>query len=189
METKIRVRLETRQARSDLSALEKDGVRTAARVGRRLSSAVGSGLNRSLSAVGLGGGIGAGLAAVRGATESSFGDVLGEAFGSIGESLEQRLLGDLGEKARADRSAREETISAFGLIAGQTGRVPPGAKAYFDQIRSIRAQEEAGRNIFERDARFRSVGAQDLVDRVLSGIGELLTEAATLIADKLNPFS
>lgn len=189
METKIRVRLDTAQAKSDLNSLSREGLRAAGRVGNQLRASVSTGLGRTLGAVGLGGGIGAGLAAVRGATESSFGDVIGEAFGGIGFDLEQTLLGDLGEKARADKAAREETISAFGLIAGQTGRVPPGAKAYFDQIRSIRAQEEAGRKIFEDPANgFRSVSASQLIDQLLSGIGELLAKAADALAAKLNPF-
>ena len=187
METKIRVRLDTRQAKSDLNSLTREGIATAGRVGSRLRGAVGAGLNRSLGAIGLGGGVGAGLAAVRGATESSFGDVIGEAFGGFGEEFERDLgLQNLGEQARASKSAREETIAAFALQAGQLGRVPPGAKAYFDQIRQIRAQEEAGRNIFEDPANgFRGPGVGEVTDRLLEGVGNLLSEAVDALANKL----
>ncbi len=183
-EAKVRVRLDTRQAKGDLRGLTRAAAGVAGRVGGGIRRAVG----RGLGAVGLGAGIGTGLAAVRGATQSGLGDVIGEAFGGIGAELAQTLLGDLDEKAKASRTAREETIQAFGAIAGQTGKVPPGAQNYFNQIRSLRLQEEKGRELFERDERFRGPGIGDMIDRIMDGIGTLVSSAVDTLADKLNPF-
>ena len=183
-EAKVRVKLDTSAAKASLRGLTKTAAATAGRVGAGIRGAVG----RGLGAVGLGAGLGTGLAAVRGATSSGLGDVVGEAFGGIGAELAQTLLGDLDEKARADKAARNETIQAFGAIAGQTGKVPPGAQNFFNQVRSLRLQEERGKEIFERDDRFRSTGASDIIDRIMSGIGQLLSDAVNALAEKLNPF-
>lgn len=180
-EAKVRVSLDTRDAVAALNDMRRKASAVSGRVGSTLRRTVG----RGLGVIGLGGGVGAGLAAVRGATQSGLGDVIGEAFGGIGANIAQTLFGELDERAKASKAAREETIQAFGTIAGATGKIPPGAVNYFNQIRALREQEERGREIFERDDRFRSVGAQDLVDRVLAGIGQLLTQAVDYLWGKI----
>lgn len=137
--------------------------------------------------IGAGAAFGTGLAAVRGATSSGIGDVIGEALGGYGAEIAEFFLGDLDEKARASRSAREETIQAFGAIAGATNRIPPGARNFFEQVRSMRIQEERGREIFERDRDMRGPGVGQLVDRIMAGVGELLSSAVDKLASKLNP--
>lgn len=184
-EAKVRVRLDTSAARGDLRALTRTAANVAGRVGQGLRRSVG----RGLGAVGLGGGVGAGLAAVRGATQSGLGDVIGEAFGGIGARLAQTLFGDLDETAKADKRAREETIQAFGTIAGATGKIPEGAVNWFNSVQSLRLQEEKGRELFEQDDNFRSTSAGDLVDRVMSGLGVLISEAVDALAKKLNPLN
>jgi hypothetical protein len=139
--------------------------------------------------IGAGAAFGTGLAAVRGATQSGTGDVVGEALGGYGSQVAEFFLGDLDENAKAAKAAREETIQAFGSIAGATNRVPPGAKNFFDQIKSLRVQEERGRELFERDERFRGPGVGQLVDRIMAGIGELLSQAVDKLASKLNPWN
>lgn len=181
----IRVVLDTSQAKSEL----RDLVRQSAETSGRASSTLRQRINQGLGVVGLGTGIGAGVAAVRGATESGIGDVIGESLGGLGAQLAQTFLGSLDEDARATRSAREETIQAFGAIAGQTDRIPPGARDFFNQVKSVRLQEERGREIFQRDDDFRGPGVGDLIDRILDGIGELVSQAVDALADRLNPFN
>ncbi len=183
-EAKVRVRIDTSRAKGELRALLRQSARTAGQVSGAVRGAVG----RGLGAVGLGGGIGAGLAATRAATQSGFGDVIGESLGGLGAQLSEFFLGDLDEKARATRAAREETIQAFGAIAGQQGAVPPEARNFFQQVRTLRQQEETGRELFERDERFRGPGIGELIDRIMEGIGNLLSEAVDALAAKLNPF-
>jgi hypothetical protein len=187
-EAKVKVRLDTREAKGDLRGLSREASRTAGRVGAGLRGAVsqGMGLGRS---IGIGAGIGTGLAAVKGASSSGFGDVIGEAFGGIGASLNEFFLGDVDDKARASKAAREETIQAFGAIAGHTGQIPPGATNFFNQVRSVRMEEERGRSMFEQDDRFRGPGIMSMLERIMEGIGELLSDAVDALADKLNPFS
>jgi hypothetical protein len=183
-ETKVRVKLDTRQAKTELRGFVRESAAAAGRVAGGVKRAIG----RGLGVVGLGAGIGTGLAAVRGATESGFGDVVGEAFGGVGAELAETLFGSLDEEARATRAAREETIQAFGAIAGRAGEIPPGARNFFEQVRSLRVEEERGREMFQRDERFRGPGVGQLVDRIMEGIGTLISQAVDALAEKLNPF-
>lgn len=182
-EAKVRVRLDTGQAKSDLRGLVREAQNSSGRVAAGVRNALG----RGFRAIGLGAGIGTGLAAVRGATQSGFGDVIGEAFGGFGANLAEFFLGDLDDKARAARAAREETIQAFGTITGITGSVPPGARAFFDSVRTLRLQEEEGRGIIERDERFRGPGIGEFVDRIMAKVGEIIAQAVDALAEKLNP--
>lgn len=181
-ETKIRVRLDTTQAKSELSTLVKESAKTSNKIYKGIRATVGAGLG----AVGLGTALGAGFSAIRGATESGVGDTIGEALGGIGKQIEEFFLGNLNEEARASRAAREETIQAFGAVAGHQNRIPPGARQFFESIRSLRVQEERGRELFEME--FRGPGIGEIVDRIMSKLGELLSDAVNALAEKLSPF-
>jgi hypothetical protein len=145
-DAKVKVTLETKDALRKLAGLTREAANAAGKVSRSVSGALRTGIG----AVGLGGGVAAGAAAVQAATRSGAGDLLGEVFRPIGAALNEAILGDLDDKARAARSAREETIQAFGAIAGETGRIPPGAKQFFDQVRALRENEERGRALFDQ---------------------------------------
>jgi len=184
-ETKVRVRLDTRQAKSEMSGLKREGEKTSAKLSSSLRSAVSSGF----SAVGLGCGIKLGVTAVRSATQSGFGDVISESLGGIGAQLADFFLGDLDEKSKASRAAREETIQAFGAITGaRGGAIPPGALQFYESVRSLRLQEEQGRDVIERDERFRGPGIGDMIDRIMTKVGELISQAVDELASRLNPF-
>ena len=90
-ETKVKVRLDTRQAKSQLTGLVRESARSAGRLTNNIRSVVGKGLG----AVGMGTAIGTGISAVRGATESGVGDVIGESLGGFGKMAEEFFLGDL----------------------------------------------------------------------------------------------
>jgi phage-related protein len=182
-ETKIRVRLDTRQAKTELGGLVREGRTAAGKVASNLRSVVGKGLG----AAGFGGAVGAGFAAVRGATESGVGDVVGEALGGIGAQAEQFFLGSMGEEARATRSAREETIQAFGAIAGATNAIPPGAREFFDSVKSIAKDSEHGRTLFETNEQFRGPGIGDMIDKIMEGLSKLLNMAVDNLISKI-PF-
>lgn len=184
-EAKVRVRLDTRLAQLALRKLKL----TAKDTGKRIGSGIRRELGRGIGAVGLGGGIGLGLAAVRGATQSGFGDAIGESLGGIGAQLAEFFLGDLDEKARATKSAREETIAAFGSIAGQRGEMPAGARSYFEQIKALRMHEEKGREIFERDEKMRGPGIDEIIKKILEGLKRILKELFEWLKDQINPFN
>lgn len=183
-ETKVRVKLDTSQAAAQLGEFVREGARASSAIGGSISAS----MRRGFEMVGLGGAIGGGIAAVRGATQSGIGDVVGEAFGGIGAQLSEFFLGDLDEKARAARRAREETTTAFGAIAGIRGAVPPEARNFFAAVQRLRVQEERGRELFARDEQFRGPGMGEIIDRVMARFGELIAQAVDKLAEKLNPF-
>ncbi len=183
-ESNVRVRLDTSRAKGELRGLVKDSERAAGRV----SGSVRGAISRGFGLVGAGAAIGTGLSAVRGATESGIGDVVGEAFGGIGHRIAEFLLGDLNEKAKATRAAREETIQAFGAIAGHTGSIPPGAKTFFDQVAALREEQEKGRELFQGDERFRGPGIDQFLKRIVDALTGLLSDAVSELASRLNPF-
>jgi len=180
-EATVRLRLNTRQAKAELRDLNKEARKSSGRITSGIRRAVGSGMG----AVGLGGGIGLGLAAARGATQSGFGDVIGESFGAIGAQLNDFFLGDMDDKSRAIRKAREETIAAFGFQAGAKEGIPDGAKQFFDNRVSEFTQEEIGRSIFEKNEDFRGPAIDDILSRITTSLGELLSQAVNDLADRL----
>lgn len=183
-ETKVKVRLDTRQAKGQLQGL----VRESASAAGKVASGIRSTVSKGLGAVGFGAAVGTGIQAVRGATQSGTGDVIGEALGGIGHQVAEFFLGDLNEDARASRAAREETIQAFGALAGARGEIPPGAKQFFEGVKTLRLQEEKGRELFEADGKFRGPGIGDIVDRIMKGVGELVSRGVERLGEILNPF-
>ena len=186
-ETKVKVRLDTRQAKTELGGLVRESARAAGRVSAGIRSTVG----RGLGAVGFGAAVGVGVSAMRGATQSGVGDVVGEALGGVGAQVAEFLLGDLDETARATKSAREEMIQAFGAIGGGMnggkGGVPPGAPEFFASVKSLHVQNERGREVIERDERFRGPGVGDLVSRIGDVIGTELGKAVDKLVSMI-PF-
>lgn len=181
-EAKVRVKLDTTQAKRDLRGLAKQGQATSGRISKGVRGALG----RGFGALGVGAAVGVGIAAVRGPTAGGIGDVVGEAFGGIGAQLSRLLLGDLKPEALADKFARDQTRQAFGQSEAMARS--PGAKSYFDNIRAIQLDREKGALVFEEDTRFRSTNAKDLVDRIMAGLGKLIWDATTRLGEILNPF-
>lgn len=180
-EAKVRLRLDTREAKAELASVARAGRSTAGAVAGTVRGA----LKKGFGLVGAGAAFGTGVAAVRGATQAGIGDVVGESFGRYGAELAQWALGDFDERAKAAKLAREETIAAFGAVAGETNRIPPGARQFFDQVKALRETEERGRELFERDAYFRGPEATEIIDRVVSGIGEAISNGVSWLADQL----
>ncbi len=183
-EAKIRVRLDTTQAKADLASLNREGERAA----EEMSTAFGdSVLGKGLKYAGAGVVAAAGYQLAK-PTLGGLGDMMGESLGGIGANIAQLVFGDLDEKARAAKRAREETQDAFALVAGARGSIPPEARTFFNAVSKLRIQEEAGREMFARDDQFRGPGIGSLVDRIMSGVGRMIADAAETIADRLNPF-
>ena len=177
----VRLTLDTSQAKSELGGFVRDANRMAGRVSSGIRSTIGKGLGL----VGLDGTYSSALGAVRGSTESGVGDVIGEAFGGYGRQIEQFFLGNLGEHARAARSAREETISAFGQIAGARDAIPAGAKQFFNSVSRIHQQAERGRTLFETNDEFRGPGVSELMDRITNVLATELRKAVDYLWSKV----
>lgn len=175
-EAKVRVRLDTSQAKRTLADLSNSGAAAAKKLGGVLSSGV--------KAVGLGVGIGAGIEALKSPTISSITDTFGEALGGLGAQLEYWALGDLAPESRAAKRARDELHSTFGTLIG-LGGVTPQATNFFEQTKAYAMVQEQGRQRIEMDERFRGPGIDDIMTRVGTLIGGLLDEAVTKFAAAL----
>ena len=183
-ETKYRVRIDTRGARNDLRGMVRDAKRTSGAVGQRIRSTVGAGLRFA----GVGAAIGGGIGAIRATASSGIGDVLGETTSQFGFQLGEYLSGDLNEEARAAKSAREETIQAFALQAGQSGQVPPGARQFFESVRDLNLQRERGVELIRGDSNFYGPGAQELGPQLLSGISNAIRDGFNVLRGTVERF-
>lgn len=163
-ETKVRVRLDTRQAKGELQGFVRESARTAGKVAGGISAAVG----RGIGLVGVGGLIGTGLAAVKGPVGSGIGDVLGEAFGGVGARISDWAMGDLAPEARASKSAREQTKNAFAMLAGMPGWDKKDAVGYYRAVHEIALQKEKGAKRIEMDPDFRY---EEVVEKAATRVG------------------
>lgn len=183
-ETKYRVRLDTRQAKGDLRGMVRDAKRTAGAVGQRIRSTVGQGLRFA----GVGAAIGGGIGAIRATASSGIGDVLGETTSRVGFNIGEYFSGSLNEEARAAKSAREETIQAFAYQTDLQGKIPAGARAYFNSIRQIRLREERGREMILGDASFYGPGAPELAGRLGEGVSDALRSGFEMLSQTIRNF-
>lgn len=168
-EAKVRVRIDTSQARGDMDALTKGAQATTARVGQSVRNSVSAGLN----AIGAGAAFGAAASAFRGPTEGGISAIAGEILGPIGQSFEDWILGDLGPRAKADQRLRQEVEDVWSQSVGMNRSNLERAKAYADQRRPQLIQQEEGRKAIRSSEDFYSVKLEDVLKR----IGEVLVEA------------
>lgn len=183
----FRLVIDTKSAEASLAGIAKAAEREAERTGKSLRASIGKGLGF----VGLGGALGAGQEAFRGATQSGVADVIGEALGPVGARIEEFFLGDLNNEARASRAAREEVTQQFAAIAGAQGwkEVPPDVRAYYNSIKTLRDQEEKGRELFRQSSELHGPGINEIVDRVMKGFGELVADGIGKLGQLLlSPF-
>lgn len=141
---KVRVKLDTSQAKAQLQGLTKEGEVTAGRISDKLSK--GSSISGNFSkgaALGAGLSLGAGALKSAGSSlRSGFGDVFSEGLSGFGADL----AGAIGTPdARAARSAREETQNIFGASVGRTGSLTD-ATNYYNSVKKFKEQEEVGKN-------------------------------------------
>src|SRR5688572_21778515 len=140
-------------------------------------------------AFGVGAGMAAGWSALSGATSGGVADVVGESLGGSGARIEDFVLGDLPQEARAGSRARDEAARIFGMQSSMTGKIAPGAKQWYEQMKSINMHEEMGKKMFNMSDDFRSVNPEDLLKRVIDAITKALHDCFNLVLAKLDPFS
>ena len=173
-ETKVRVRLDTKQAKSEMREVRREGERTAGGLSGGLSSAIRAGF----AFTGAGAAFAGGMAAVKGATQSGFGDAFGGAFGMLAQSFNDFLLGSIDDEERAIRSAREATISAFGQTTDLA--TSPAAKRFFSDTKAIELEKEKARSAIMGDPAFQGMGFEELAEafgrRVAAPVIEWLDE-------------
>ena len=167
-DARVRVRLDTDQAKAELADLQGRAEKTSGNV----SGGIRRALRRGLGAVGVGAAFQAGVSTVKGATSSGFGDLVGELLSPLAAQLNETILGDLDDEARATKAAREQLISSFGQVIGHTNNIPAGAQQLFDQTKQIMMEKERGRSLVEQDERFGlNTDPKDVIARIIEGFG------------------
>lgn len=160
-EATIRVKLDTRQAQSDLKALTKEAGGTATGVGKGLRG-IRSGISRGLGAVGIGGALGLGFGAVQGALSSTAGGIFSESIGGYLSRASQWAFGDMGIVGESRASAREQVANEFGRLADIQGSIPAAAVARFKMLDEIKQSEGRGKRMFEQDSKFRGPDVKEV---------------------------
>jgi hypothetical protein len=179
-ETKVRVRLDTRQAKGEMREVRKEGERTAGSISEGLSATIRRGFAMTGAGAAFAGGVGAARAAVSGGV----GDAFGGAFSMLSASLNDYLLGSIDDEQRAIRSARDQTIEAFAPVAGMLNGVPPEAQQFFQTIKTLEFEKEKGRSLIMGDPAFQGAGFVDIFAQMGEQIGDRLANA---IIEKLEP--
>ena len=174
-EAKTRVVLNTQQAKAQLRSLVDDAKDAGQSIRKVYRSTIGKGLN----AIGLGGAFGAGMQAIKGATEGSVGDIFGEALGPLGQVISHFFFGNMGEDARASKAAREDAINTFGAVAGAQHwqSIPPGVRNWEESMKRIHLQREMGKTLFESDPKMHGPNLEEVIKRIMEGIGTLVRDA------------
>jgi hypothetical protein len=180
-ESKVRVRLDTRQAKGELRGFVREAGKTAGRVTGGIRNAVG----RGMGAVGLGVGVGTGMQALKGATESGIGDVMSEALGPLGHRISEFFLGNLNEQARSSKTAREQTWEAYGAITAARGAIPPAAYTFFNQAKTFALETEKAKELFAAETDFHGPSMDKVLDKIMSGFETLLNKAMDYLLGKL----
>jgi hypothetical protein len=184
-EAKVRVRLDTRQAKSELRGLTKEGAKTAGRVGGGVRRALG----RGLGAVGLGVGIGAGMQALRGPTQGGISALISQTLGAAGHQIAKGVFGDKLPEAIGGADALQKLRASHGFMRGLTGKEHPSEKPIYDFNKMMATIQARGDQDLSADPQFRNEAAQKLAKK-LTEAGEAMQKFYKVITgqSKLKAF-
>lgn len=180
-ETKVRVRLDTSQAKGEMREVRREGQRTAGSISEGLSATIRRGFAMTGAGAAFAGGVGAARAAVSG----GMGDAFGGAFSMLSASLNDYLLGSIDDEQRAIRSARDQTIETFAPVAGMLNGVPPEAQQFFQSVRTLEFEKEKGRSLIMNDPAFQGAGFTDIFVQMGEHIGSAVADVISSKIDAL----
>jgi hypothetical protein len=179
----VEVKLDTSRAMQALSGLMRQAGTAAKSIGSTISDGIRGGIGIDLSPSNL---IGQARGAFASPTNSAASDILSEVVSPFANQFMGWALGDLKADAAASQNAREATIQAFGMQAGQLGKTTPMMRSFFDNMRTLNQTQEHGRMLFERDPMFHSDAAQ-LVDKVIGKITDAIDKGFDKLIGVMNP--
>lgn len=182
-EAKVRVRIDTSQAKGDMADLTRTAQSATVRVGQTVRDSVSSGLH----AIGAGGAFGAAAGALRAPTEGGISAIAGELLGPLGQSIDNWLWGDLGPRARADKTLRDEVVNTFSQAIGMNSSNMEKAKAYAESRRPQLIQAEEGRKAILSSGKFNSIKFEDVIKQLGSVMSDAAKAGAQYLLDRL-PF-
>jgi hypothetical protein len=179
-EAKVRVRLDTSGAKSDLRQLTHEAGTASRAIGGSVSGPIGAGVRAigagiaSMAGGAIGSFVGGSLASIQsnatggliGPTLGGIGDYVGQVGGLLGNRLSHWLLGDAAANVRAENRAQEDIIRIFGRAAGRSNAIPSGAHRMFQHyVENIYGPQERGADLIRRSGEFAPT-AQALIDDI-----------------------
>ena len=185
-EAKVRIRLDTRQAKQDLKGITREGRATSGRVADSLragGSAIG-GLARGL---GIGAGIGAGIGIARRIVADPISEVLGEATAGIRADFDA-LLG--APEARGKKAAREIAKQNLAELYQREGISRKQLDSYYQQQLRMTMPREIGRTEIDRAlGGGRKEGDEEAADKAVNRIIEAINNGFQKIIDAVGAVS
>ena len=169
-EAKVRVRIDTKQAKEGLRGLGKEGAAAAGRIGRdvggRGGGQAGGGLRRGFM---LGAGLGLGVRAARAIEAGSIGAVVGELFAGKAADFD-KWIGAADSRGR--KAARQEIVGSLAEITGRTKDTSDAAAVYNNILPRHLARSEGAALIEQRLAGGRGSDpeGQGVLDKLLDPI-------------------
>lgn len=147
-DVRIPVTVDTRKAQADLAQLHHDKSKAKGRV----SAAAQRTSRMAIRAFAF---VGAGSAVMNLNSAAPSGNVnaVEESLTPLVALAQQTADQMLGQSAKAQRTAREETKAAFAYHVGRTGETA-GMRDFYNTVAKIQSDVESGRNILRRDPRF-----------------------------------
>jgi hypothetical protein len=182
-ETKVRVRLDTSQAKGEMREVRKEGERTAGSVSAGLSATIRRGFAMTGAGAAFAGGVGAARAAVSG----GIGDTFGGAFNMLAASFNDFVLGSIDDEQRAIQTARGQTQEVFSSVAGIMGAVPPEARQFFDSVKTLELEKEKGRSLIMGDPAFQGKGFKELIADIGKEFGKNVAAELGINVDDIRP--
>lgn len=171
---KVKIGLDTKQAKADLKDLTKEGEKSAGRV----NDSLGAGFGRAAV---LGGVAGAGFGLAQRAASRLAGfvpDVISEGTVGFRAGIDD-FFG--GAEARAARGAREQTKAAHAEIIGRMKEptVTPEIRNYYNNVKDLREITERGGTAIDKEL------GGDIVADAFDGIKNTITSGFGRIVDAL----
>ena len=173
-EAKVRVRIDTKQAKKGLRDLGKEGTAAAGRIGRDVRGGLGRGFA-------LGAGMALGVRAARSISAGGIGDQFSERTSGIVAQADA-LLG--APDARARKAAREEVKNSNAEIVGRTGSTAD-AKRQFDAILPRHQAREQGASDINKELGGYVLTSEEMekLKALFAPTTEAITEGLQKVAD------
>lgn len=182
-ETKVRVRLDTSQAKGEMREVRREGERTAGSISEGLSSTI----RRGFAMTGAGAAFATGVGAARAAVSGGLGDTFGGAFSMLAASFNDFVLGSIDDEQRAIQTARSQTQEVFAPVAGMMNAIPPEARQFFESIKSMELEKEKGRSLIAGDPAFQGKGFKELIADIAKEFGKNVAAELGINVDDIRP--
>jgi hypothetical protein len=166
-EVKIKVVVDATQAKQEIDEVEKEGERAATGMRFSITDKLRQGYQAAAPTI----------SQVTQSTRSGLSDVFSGQINRFGQMVNDFVLGDIDDKARATNTAREETANMFAFTAGQRGQIPQEAKNYFAARQQFHESREVGMSMINADSAFAGESLGKIFEQIGKHLGNSLSDA------------